>query len=89
MRLSKGYPPERMEAAAARALAFHLHSYRSIKSILERGLDRVVVQQGEVVGQVLTHPNVRGAAYCARQGGRLSTVPFLGLRASTRTESAP
>lgn len=69
MRLSKAYPPERMEAAAARALAFHLHTYRSLKSILERGLDRVADPSGDTVSQALPqHSNLRGAAYYG-QGG--------------------
>lgn len=36
MRLARQYPPERMEAAARRALAYGALSYRSVKSILER-----------------------------------------------------
>ena len=40
IRLGKGVGPERLEAACARALRFGTCSYQSIKSILEKGLDR-------------------------------------------------
>jgi hypothetical protein len=66
LRLCRDYPPERMEAAAVRALAFRLHSYRSLKSILERGLDREgVAAAQETTAALPAHPNVRGAAYYA------------------------
>jgi transposase len=34
--LSRRYGKERLEAAAQRAVRLHAHSYRSVKSILER-----------------------------------------------------
>ena len=40
LRLGDRYGPERLEAACARALAIGACSYRSVRSILERGLDR-------------------------------------------------
>ena len=40
IRLGKGVGPQRLEAACARALRFGTCSYQSIKSILEKGLDR-------------------------------------------------
>ena len=39
MRLGRRYGDERLEAAAARALAIRAHSYRSVESILKAGLD--------------------------------------------------
>jgi transposase len=65
MRLGKRYAAVRLEAACARALAVGAVSYRSVKSILETGLDR---QPLAVQGAVLAldvHANVRGAAYYA------------------------
>jgi transposase len=65
IQLGKHYPPARLEAAAARALAVHAHSYRSLKSILEKGLDQTaldLVPEGPAVG---AHANVRGAEYFA------------------------
>jgi hypothetical protein len=40
IRLGKTYSAERLEKAAARALALQAYSYHSVNSILERGLDR-------------------------------------------------
>ena len=53
-----------MEAACARALRFGTCSYRSIKSILENGLDG---QSGEPELPLCspTHENVRGQTYYA------------------------
>jgi hypothetical protein len=39
MRLSRRYPPTRMEAACRRALVIGTRSYRSVESILAHGLD--------------------------------------------------
>ena len=40
LRLSERYGPARLEAACQRALAFGTHTYRNVKTILERGLDQ-------------------------------------------------
>jgi transposase len=62
IRLSKRYSPQRVEAAAKRALSAGAISYRSIKSILERGLDRL--EEGEASPQPLpSHENLRGPDY--------------------------
>ena len=39
LRLGQRYSPERVDAAAARALVTGACSYQSVKSMLERGLD--------------------------------------------------
>jgi len=62
IRLGKGVGPERLEAACARALRFGTCSYRSIKSILENGLDRQDPQP-ELPLNSPTHENVRGQTY--------------------------
>lgn len=63
LRLGQRYGPERLEAACRRALRFNASSYRSIKSILVRGLDR----QDEIKPPQQTtlpfHENVRGGEY--------------------------
>lgn len=64
-RLSRLYSADRLEAAAARALACRAFSYRSLKSILEAGLDKVPVVHGEARAPVPEHANLRGAAYFA------------------------
>lgn len=63
MRLGRRYGDERLEAAAARALAIGAHSYRSVESILKAGLDRQPLPGDEPVGTIGVHANVRGAAY--------------------------
>ena len=66
IRLGKAYPKERVRAACARALAIRGYSYRSVRSILERGLDQVPLsQQGHAF--TIEHSNIRGAGYY--QGG--------------------
>jgi len=41
MRLARGYGAERLDAAAARALAAKARSYKHVESILKNGLDRI------------------------------------------------
>lgn len=64
MRLGKAYSPERLEAACERALFINAYSYKSIKSILKKGLD----QQPFLFEQIenanpLKHHNIRGKHY--------------------------
>lgn len=69
VRLARRYPAERVEAACARALAVGACSYRSVKSILEAGLDGAPLQDGPSSRvQEILHANVRGAAYYAEVG---------------------
>jgi transposase len=63
IRLGKYYPRVRLEAACARALAVHALSYRSLKAILERGLDQCALALAPDVPSIGTHENVRGAHY--------------------------
>src|SRR5258708_31147166 len=60
VRLGKKYSRERVEAAARRAGMQGACSYKSIKSILERQLDRVPVEES-ASGAAVTHDNIRGA----------------------------
>jgi hypothetical protein len=62
LRLGQRYSNERVEAAAVRALATGACSYQSIKSMLERGLDRQPLQ-APAPRPPLEHDNLRGAAY--------------------------
>lgn len=68
LRLGKYYPPARVEAAAARALAIHAHSYRSFKSILERGLDQLALELEPAIPQRAPHVHVRGPGYFTDDG---------------------
>lgn len=60
MATSVGYP--RMEAACQRALHFQTLSYRSVKSILEKGLDRQPIEEPKAI-TTPDHPNIRGSQY--------------------------
>jgi transposase len=62
LRLGKQYPPARLEAACARALAIRATSYKSVQSILRTGLDRqALVPLPTPPGR--GHGHVRGPAY--------------------------
>lgn len=65
IRLGKKYSPERVEAACARALIIKAHSYKSVKSILENGLDRQPELFGHASGgsAPVNHSNIRGKEY--------------------------
>ena len=62
LRLEGKYGPARLEAACARALAIGATSYRSVRSILEAGLDGVE-KTTAIAPPTLSHANVRGASY--------------------------
>jgi len=62
LRLGDRYTPERLEAACTRAHAMGATSYRSVRSILERRLDREL-EEDTVTPPALMHVNVRGAGY--------------------------
>jgi len=63
LRLAKQYSTERVEAAAARALLLNACSYQSLKSMLERGLDRLPVEPAPLSRPAVEHDNLRGADY--------------------------
>jgi transposase len=63
MRLGRRYGDERLEAAAARALAIRALSYRSVESILRTRLDGLPLPGSEPVTTIGDHANVRGARY--------------------------
>ena len=62
LRLGQRYSTARLEAAATRALASGACSYHSVKSILERSLDRQPFEASET-RPPLEHDNIRGASY--------------------------
>lgn len=63
IRLSKRYGPERVEAAAARALEAGAISYKSIKSILASGLDKACEEGDGERPPLPSHANLRGPGY--------------------------
>jgi transposase len=62
LRLSDEFGVERLEAACARALAIGARSYRSVRSILDTGLDREPIKP-RLSPPPPMHDNVRGAGY--------------------------
>jgi transposase len=63
LRLAKKYGTERMVAACLRASEYEMYSYRAIKNILERGLDRTEEQDKSKTGTMPDHDNIRGGTY--------------------------
>ena len=64
MRLARQYSNERLEAACARAQSIRAPNYRSVKSILECGLDRQdTALLGGASPAMPSHDNVRGPGY--------------------------
>jgi hypothetical protein len=65
MRLGRQHGEARLEAACARAERLGAYSYRSVKNILARGLDRVALEEESALSTPPrpAHENIRGAAY--------------------------
>jgi len=63
MRLAKLYEKDRTEAACQRALAAGTVSYRSIESILRRGLDRMPLFSTTTPEPLPNHEHIRGPEY--------------------------
>jgi len=66
MRLSERYGEERLEAACERARAIQSPTYKTVKSILKNGLDKVKRAE-EVEAKTVVHENIRGGAYFDRE----------------------
>ncbi len=62
LRLGQRYSTARLEVAAQRAVSTGACSYRSVKSILERSLDRQPLEPPPSLPP-LQHENLRGPAY--------------------------
>jgi transposase len=64
MRLGRQYSPERLEAACRRAVAVRAHSYKSVRSILDQGLDKLPLPEaGSAPLVAIEHNNIRGSEY--------------------------
>jgi transposase len=63
LRLAKHYSPDRLEAACQRAVAIKGCSYKSIRSILEKGLDQQPLPNSTDQAPPLKHENIRGGDY--------------------------
>ena len=62
-RLARQYTPARLEAACTRALAIHSLTFRSVDSILKKGLDRQPSLLPAKTAALVDHENVRGPDY--------------------------
>ena len=64
MRLGKRYSSERLEAACERVLLINAYSYKSVESILKKGLDQQPFLFDQIENdQPLNHHNIRGKHY--------------------------
>jgi len=63
LRLGQRYGNERLEAACQLALEIEGASFRSVRSILQGGLDRQLDPAAEPARRALVHENLRGASY--------------------------
>lgn len=71
MSLGKRYGASRLEAAAQRGQVTGAMTYRSLRSILQLGLDQAPPDAGEAITLLpAMHDNVRGAAYYADTSAR-------------------
>ena len=61
--LAKKFDKERVEAACKRALAIGGTSYKSVKSILETGLDKKPLPEPRIASPAIMHSNIRGSEY--------------------------
>jgi transposase len=61
IRLSNRYSPERVENACKRALELQAYNYKSVKSLLERNLENLTVEEKKNI--VPLHANIRGGSY--------------------------
>ena len=62
IRLGKRFGDERLEKACQRAVMIGGYSYKSVRSILERGLDRKGENQTQTQANI-AHENIRGDLY--------------------------
>ena len=71
LKLTERYDNSRLEAAAGRALIYGVTTYRGVRSILEKGLDRMNPQKTTPF-LLPDHGNIRGGEYYreAASGGR-------------------
>jgi len=74
MRLGRMYGKVRLEQACERALSLEACSYRSIKSMLQTGLDRQPLLNLLPAPPVIRHLNVRGADYYQQPSNKEEAV---------------
>ena len=64
MRLAKRYSPKRLEGACTRATFIKAYSYKSVESILKKGLDQQILLFDQTENtKTVKHVNIRGKKY--------------------------
>jgi transposase len=63
VRLAKSFGPERVEAACRRTLDGGTRTYASVKTILEKSLDRLSSTTPATETKPILHENIRGPGY--------------------------
>ena len=63
VRLARPFGADRLEAAADRAIDIGARTYASVKSILDKNLDRRPAQKRSPDAAPILHPNIRGPRY--------------------------
>jgi transposase len=64
LRLAKKHGDDRIEAACKRAVVYAAFSYKSIKSMLDRGLDKLTLSDDSApLRAPVQHVNIRGPRY--------------------------
>ena len=61
LNLAKKYGNERLNRACARALSYGSYSYRSVKTILEKNMDKI--PEETLAAELPLHENIRGGGY--------------------------
>ena len=61
--LTKKYSDERLELSCKRAVNLGIYNRKSIASILEKGLDRLEIDNNNELTLILKHENIRGSKY--------------------------
>jgi transposase len=69
LRLAKTSGNERLEATCQRAIAINAYSFKSIKSILDSGLDKRPMLEKPRQLTIVNHDNLRGASAFTTQNG--------------------
>jgi len=72
LRFADSVGRDRLEAACLRALAYGAPRYRTVRTILEKGQDRLPLPQAESQNQLPHHENIRGPEFF---GGAADAVP--------------
>ncbi len=63
LNLSKKYGDNRLNNACKRVIAFNYYSYKAVKNILERGMDKLEEENQDLFSTLPEHENIRGNTY--------------------------